>query len=87
MIFSSFQYRKQVAASKLEAEKDNVVVPTTLEEYCIKHKHKPTDDADEPDMGDFYDDDYCDDLDDFYDDQYADDDDDVDDDDSGNGES
>ena len=62
-----------------------MVVPTTLEEYCIKHKHKTADDAEEPDMGDFYDDDYCDDLDDCYDDQYDEEDD--NDDDSGNGES
>lgn len=75
----------------MEAEKDNVVVPTTLEEYCIKHKNKPAGGHEEQDMADFYDDDYCDDL-----DVYADDDDNVydddgdednDDDDSGNGES
>lgn len=79
--------RKQVAASKLEAEKDNVVVPTTLEEYCIKHKHKPTDESDEPEMADFYDDDYCDDLDDCYGVDGYDDDEEEHDDDSGNGES
>lgn len=75
--------RKQVAASKAEAEKDGVVVPMTLEDYCIKTQVKPPESA--VDMTDFYDDDY--DLDD--------DDDDVSDngeeyedgDDSGNGES
>lgn len=76
-----------MAASKLEAEKDNVVVPTTLEEYCIKHKHKPANESDEPDMADFYDDDYCDDLDDCYGVDGYDDDEEEHDDDSGNGES
>ena len=76
-----FFFRKQVTASKLEAEKDNVVVPTTLEEYCIKHKHR-SDDV-ETDLADFYDDDYCDDDYDNYEDNF----DEEDDDDSGNGES
>lgn len=44
--------RRQVAASRAEAEKDNVIVPTTLEEYCIQHKSKTNDVED-----DFYDDD------------------------------
>ncbi|RWS26479.1 ubiquitin-conjugating enzyme E2 R2-like protein [Leptotrombidium deliense] len=48
--------KKQVLASRLEAEKDNVTVPTTIEEYCIKHKSKPQEvDAH---LTDFYDDDY-----------------------------
>ncbi|XP_023242402.1 ubiquitin-conjugating enzyme E2 R2 [Centruroides vittatus] len=54
--------RKQVLASRMEAEKDNVVVPTTIEEYCIKHSAKPSET--ETDMTDFYDDDYGDDMDD-----------------------
>lgn len=53
--------RKQVSATRVEAERDNVVVPTTLEEYCIKHKAKPSEQ--EADMTDFYDDDYGDDMD------------------------
>jgi len=58
--------RKQVAASRSEAEKDNVVVPLTMEEYCIKAKSKPP--AQENiDMTDFYDDDY--DIDDEYDEE------------------
>lgn len=72
-----------MAASRLEAEKDNVVVPTTLEEYCIKHKSKPAET--EADMTDFYDDDYADDMDDDDEDdeeEYNDDNED-----SGNGES
>jgi len=32
--------RKQVLESKMEAEKDGVVVPTTLQQYC--HSSKPT---------------------------------------------
>lgn len=76
-------YRKQVSASRSEAEKDNVVVPTTIEEYCIKHKNKPQEV--ETDMTDFYDDDYGDEM----DDEDIEDDEDYKDDneDSGNGES
>ncbi|XP_076350283.1 ubiquitin-conjugating enzyme E2 R1-like [Tachypleus tridentatus] len=54
--------RKQVMASRSEAEKDNVVVPTTIEEYCIRQKPRPQEL--EADMTDFYVDDYGDDLDD-----------------------
>jgi len=53
--------RKQVAGSRAEAEKDNVVVPLTLEDYCIKSKPPVT----ETDMNDFYDD--CYDMDDIED--------------------
>lgn len=73
--------RKQVTASRLEAEKDQVVVPTTLEEYCIKHRNKPTEM--EADMTDFYDDDYGDDI----EDEDEDEDFNEDNEDSGNGES
>lgn len=54
--------RKQVLATRSEAEKDNVTVPTTLEEYCIKHKAAAKPKERESDMTDFYDDDYGDDL-------------------------
>ncbi|KAL3999037.1 Ubiquitin-conjugating enzyme E2 R1 [Acanthocheilonema viteae] len=37
--------RKQVEASRVDAEKDGVVVPETLEEYCIKTAPKPNDDC------------------------------------------
>ena len=57
----------QVSASRSEAEKDNVVVPLTLEDYCIKTKAPVTEST--LDMADFYDDDY--DLDD--DEEYPDD--------------
>ena len=73
-------------ASRLEAKKDNVVVPTTIEGYCIKHKSKPQEV--EAHLTDFYDDDYGDDMDD--DDEEKDEDDDdynEDNEDSGNGES
>jgi len=62
--------RKQVVASHPEAEKDQVVVPRTMEEYCIKAKKNPAV-SDQLDMTDFYDDDY--DLDDDYEDEDDDD--------------
>lgn len=76
--------RKQAQAAKAEAEKEGIIVPTTLEEYCIKSKTKPSSQEPQLDMTDFYDDDY--DLDTEDDDQdsvesFADGDD------SGNGES
>ena len=58
--------RKQVSASHAEADKDQVVVPLTMEEYCIKAKSRPAA-SDNIDMTDFYDDDY--DIDDEYDDE------------------
>ncbi|PNF30803.1 Ubiquitin-conjugating enzyme E2 R1 [Cryptotermes secundus] len=76
--------RKQVSAARLEAEKDGVVVPLTLEDYCIKTKVKPPEHS--VDMTDFYDDDY--DLDDEDDEDDDSGDGDYEDgDDSGNGES
>ncbi|XP_050044211.1 ubiquitin-conjugating enzyme E2 R2 isoform X1 [Dermacentor andersoni] len=57
--------RKQVSATRLEADRDNVTVPTTIDEYCVKHRQKVVDDSAtsaEADMTDFYDDDYDDDL-------------------------
>lgn len=56
--------KKQVQASRLEAEKDGVVVPTTQEEYCLKPKPRQPAPQDNIDMDDFYDDDYDDMLDD-----------------------
>lgn len=47
--------RKQVRATKAEAEKDGVVVPTTLQEYCVTSKPKSQECSADPD---FYDDDY-----------------------------
>ncbi|XP_054756483.1 ubiquitin-conjugating enzyme E2 R2-like [Lytechinus pictus] len=77
--------KKQVKRTELDAQKDSVVVPTTLEEYCIKTKETPQSQS-SVDLADFYDDD----------DDYGVEDDDIDDDedcyyddedDSGNGES
>jgi ubiquitin-conjugating enzyme E2 R len=47
-------FRKQVALSKAEAEKDGVVVPTTIEDYIVKTK-PPENNLE---LTDFYDDDY-----------------------------
>jgi len=46
--------RKQVLASKAEADKDGVVVPLTLEDYIVKSK-PPENNLE---LTDFYDDDY-----------------------------
>lgn len=35
-------FRRQALAAKAEAEKEGIIVPTTLEDYCIKPKFKPT---------------------------------------------
>jgi len=48
--------RKQVSGGRAEAEKDGVVIPTTLEEYCIKTQVKKPEAP--VDMTDFYVDDY-----------------------------
>ena len=68
-VYESNVFRKQVENSRLEAEKDGIKVPTTLEEYCQTQK-QPTTSASSDICDDFYDDDY----------QYQDDDDDDDDD-------
>lgn len=36
MTFKLNFFRKQVEVTKVEAARDNVIVPLTLEEYCIK---------------------------------------------------
>jgi len=76
--------RKQVAASRQEAESEGVVVPTTIEEYCIKHKKPVEDTLDFYDDFDDIDDDLDDDIDDDEQEDYQDDEDNED---SGNGES
>ncbi|XP_064295859.1 ubiquitin-conjugating enzyme E2 R2-like isoform X2 [Phalacrocorax carbo] len=73
--------RKQVLATKAEAEKDGVKVPTTLAEYCIKTKVPSNDNSSDLLYDDLYDDDIDDEDD---DDEDADC---YDDDDSGNEES
>lgn len=48
-----------MVTSQQEAEKDKVHVPTTIEEYCIKHNHSKSDEIqDFTDFYDDYDDDY-----------------------------
>ncbi|XP_077390464.1 cell division cycle 34 homolog a isoform X2 [Festucalex cinctus] len=52
--------RKQVLATKSEADQDGVKVPTTLEEYCIRTKVPPKDDGsnllyDDDDYFDYFD--------------------------------
>jgi len=47
--------RKQVAASRADAERDGVFVPTTMEEYCMKPK-PPQQPQDNLEIDDFYDD-------------------------------
>ena len=61
--------RKQVQAARLEAEKDGIKVPLTLEDYCIKTAKTPSNSSSNHviEMSDFYDDDY--DLDDYDDDE------------------
>lgn len=41
-IKSFFFYSKQALAGKLDAEREGIVVPLTLEDYCIKPKIKPS---------------------------------------------
>jgi ubiquitin-conjugating enzyme E2 R len=48
--------KKQVEASQKDAEKDGVVVPKSIDEYCVKHK--PAKPEPEPETFDLYDDDY-----------------------------
>lgn len=51
-----YLYRKQAQAAKMEAEKEGIVVPVTLEDYCIKTRARPAEQ--QLDMTDFYDDEY-----------------------------
>lgn len=54
--------RKQVEATREDADRDGVTVPTTLEEYCVKTVLRPIEDPiDSLDLDDCYDDDYVDD--------------------------
>jgi ubiquitin-conjugating enzyme E2 R len=48
--------RKEVESTRAEAAKDGVIVPETLEEYCIKAVPRPSDDPiDSVDLDDYYD--------------------------------
>lgn len=62
--------RKQVLATKSDAEKDGVTVPMTLQDYCITSKTYSSSSASASVEVDFYDDDD--------DDDYVDDDEEVD---------
>lgn len=77
--------RKQVQDTKLDAERDGVKVPTTLDEYCVRSHVPPTDDGSNLLYDDYYDDEELDEDDD--DDEYDNDDCCCDDDDSGNEDS
>lgn len=48
--------RKQVLATKAEAERDGVKVPITLDEYCVRTQVPPTDDGSNLLYDDYYDD-------------------------------
>ena len=56
-----------MSATFADAETDGVVVPRTLEEYCISTQSQAATDSN-VDMADFYDDDYLEDCDDYDDD-------------------
>jgi len=58
-------YRKQVLQTRSEAARDGVTVPTSLKDYCVAAKPRPSESA--VDL-DFYDDDYLEDDDDDEDD-------------------
>ncbi|KAM6962715.1 cell division cycle 34 homolog a [Aplochiton taeniatus] len=47
--------RKQVHATKAEADRDGVKVPTTLAEYCIRTRAPPTDEGSNLFYDDYYD--------------------------------
>uniref|UniRef100_A0A8C4ZKY7 Ubiquitin-conjugating enzyme E2 R1 n=1 Tax=Gadus morhua TaxID=8049 RepID=A0A8C4ZKY7_GADMO len=48
--------RKQVLATKAEAERDGVKVPTTLAEYCVRTRAPPADEGSDLFYDDYYDD-------------------------------
>lgn len=49
-------FRKQVLATKAEAERDGVKVPTTLAEYCVQTKAPALDEGSDLFYDDYYDD-------------------------------
>uniref|UniRef100_A0A8C2JXS6 Cell division cycle 34 homolog (S. cerevisiae) a n=1 Tax=Cyprinus carpio TaxID=7962 RepID=A0A8C2JXS6_CYPCA len=53
--------RKQVLATKADAERDGVKVPTTLAEYCIRTRAPPADEGSTLFYDDYYDDEELDD--------------------------
>uniref|UniRef100_A0A1A7Z408 E2 ubiquitin-conjugating enzyme n=1 Tax=Iconisemion striatum TaxID=60296 RepID=A0A1A7Z408_9TELE len=61
--------RKQVMATKADAERDGVKVPVTLDEYCVRTQVPPTDDGSNLLYDDYYDDEELDEDDDDDDDE------------------
>uniref|UniRef100_A0A669EU00 E2 ubiquitin-conjugating enzyme n=2 Tax=Oreochromis TaxID=8139 RepID=A0A669EU00_ORENI len=61
--------RKQVVATKADAERDGVKVPVTLDEYCVRTQVPPTDDGSNLLYDDYYDDEELDDDDEEEDDE------------------
>ncbi|XP_003974180.1 cell division cycle 34 homolog (S. cerevisiae) a [Takifugu rubripes] len=53
--------RKQVLATKADADRDGVKVPITLDEYCVRTQVPPTDDGSNLLYDDYYDDEELDD--------------------------
>ncbi|KAM7409991.1 hypothetical protein PAMA_001456 [Pampus argenteus] len=62
-------HRKQVLATKADAERDGVKVPVTLDEYCVRTRVPPTDDGSNLLYDDYYDDEDLEDDDDDDDDE------------------
>lgn len=64
--FSCPVFRKQVAQSRADAEKEGIRIPSSIEEYCIKHKPigSQSSDTNTDLIDDWYDDDDYDDDDD-----------------------
>lgn len=52
----SLRHRKQVLATKADAERDGVKVPVTLDEYCVRTQVPPTDDGSNLLYDDYFDD-------------------------------
>lgn len=55
-LFVCLRDRKQVQATKAEAERDGVKVPVTLDEYCVRTRVTTTDDGSNLLYDDYYDD-------------------------------
>uniref|UniRef100_UPI0037E7A435 cell division cycle 34 homolog (S. cerevisiae) a n=1 Tax=Semicossyphus pulcher TaxID=241346 RepID=UPI0037E7A435 len=53
--------RKQVLATKADADRDGIKVPVTLDEYCVRTQVPPTDDGSNLLYDDYYDDEELDD--------------------------
>lgn len=56
-VFCNVSLRKQVLATKAEAERDGVKVPTTLAEYCVRTRAPAPDEGSDLFYDYYYDDD------------------------------